>query len=85
MTKKKALIIIGILIAILPFLSFPISWDHFFMFIGGIAVVILAVLVGGGDSAHPISKEKTLSETFIQNEPPQRSLKDSKLTDKDVI
>ncbi len=45
MTTDALIILAGALIALLPFLGFPSSWDTVFFFILGIFVVSLGIVV----------------------------------------
>ena len=42
MSKQQVLMIVGVWVAVLPFLGFPTSWDTFFAVVSGIVVVGLA-------------------------------------------
>ena len=43
MAKSKIIITIGIIIALLPFLGFPHSWESFFQVVAGLAIVGVSV------------------------------------------
>jgi hypothetical protein len=45
MSLDALIIFAGALIAILPFLGFPVSWDHPIFFILGICVIVLGIVV----------------------------------------
>ncbi len=45
MPKSKIILTLGFLIALLPFLGFPNSWESFFQVIGGLSIVSLSVLI----------------------------------------
>lgn len=45
MTLDALIIFAGGLVAVLPFLGFPSSWDHAIFFILGIFVVVLGIAV----------------------------------------
>ncbi|MEI6660138.1 MAG: hypothetical protein WCK91_01805 [bacterium] len=44
MRKERSLLIIGIWVAILPFLGFPSSWRSFMFIITGLALVYLSYM-----------------------------------------
>lgn len=66
MRKEKTLLIIGIWIAILPFLGFPDTWRKIFFIITGFMVIYLAYLYYQ-QSKDLISKSENTSKTFIDN------------------
>ncbi|MEK7194206.1 MAG: hypothetical protein AAB660_00765 [Patescibacteria group bacterium] len=45
MPKSRIIPIIGFFIALLPVLGFPHSWESFFQVVGGLGIVLLAVLI----------------------------------------
>ena len=45
MPKSKIILSIGFLIALLPVLGFPHSWESFFEIVGGLSIVLLSVLI----------------------------------------
>ncbi len=45
MPKSKIILTLGFLIALLPFLGFPYSWESFFEVVGGLSIVGLSVLI----------------------------------------
>lgn len=45
MPKSKIILTIGFLIALIPFLGFPYSWESFFEVVGGLSIVGLSVLI----------------------------------------
>lgn len=66
MRKEKTLLIIGIWIAILPFLGFPDTWRKIFFIITGFMVIYLAYLYYQ-QFKDSISKGENISKTFIDN------------------
>jgi hypothetical protein len=45
MPKSKIILVIGVFVALLPFLGFPQSWESFFEAASGISIVLLSVLI----------------------------------------
>ena len=45
MPKSRIILVIGFLIALLPVLGFPHSWESFFQVVGGLGIVALSVLI----------------------------------------
>jgi hypothetical protein len=45
MPKSRIILVIGFLLALLPSLGFPPSWDEFFMVASGLLIVLLSVLI----------------------------------------
>lgn len=43
MSKSRFIIAIGVIIALLPFLGFPHSWESFFQVVAGLGIVGLSV------------------------------------------
>jgi len=43
MPKSRIIITLGALIALLPLLGFPHSWESFFQIISGLAIILLSV------------------------------------------
>lgn len=66
MRKERTLLILGIWVAILPFLGFPTNWRKVLFIITGIALIYLAYLFYIEVKAR-ISKIDTSSKTFVDN------------------
>ncbi len=45
MPKSRIILVIGFIIALLPVLGFPHSWESFFQVVGGLGIVLLSVLI----------------------------------------
>jgi hypothetical protein len=45
MPKSKIILALGCMIALLPFLGFPHSWESFLEVVGGLSIVSLSVLI----------------------------------------
>lgn len=45
MPKNRIILTIGFLIALLPLLGFPHSWESFFQVVAGLGIVLLSVLI----------------------------------------
>lgn len=43
MPKTRVIIVLGILVALLPVLGFPRSWEAFFQVLAGLSIVVLSV------------------------------------------
>ena len=43
MPKSRVILVLGVLIALLPVLGFPRSWESFFQVLAGFAIVLLPV------------------------------------------
>ncbi|MSR87864.1 MAG: hypothetical protein EXS69_01715 [Candidatus Zambryskibacteria bacterium] len=43
MPKNRIILVLGVLIALLPVLGFPRSWESFFQILSGLAIVLLSV------------------------------------------
>lgn len=43
MPKNRAILILGVLIALLPVLGFPRAWESFFQVLAGFSIVLLSV------------------------------------------
>jgi sulfite exporter TauE/SafE len=66
MRKEKTLFIIGIWVAILPFLGFPDTWRKIFFIITGFMLIYLAYLYYQ-QLKDISSKNENISKTFIDN------------------
>src|SRR5947209_6331594 len=43
MPKSRIIIVLGVLVALLPVLGFPRSWESFFQVVAGLAIVLISV------------------------------------------
>jgi predicted membrane metal-binding protein len=43
MSKKGIIIMLGVLVALMPFLGFPHAWESLFQIVFGLAIVLLSV------------------------------------------
>ncbi len=43
MSKSKVIIILGVLVALLPLVGFPRSWEAFFQILAGLSIVLISV------------------------------------------
>ena len=43
MSKKRIIVTIGVLIALLPVLGFPRAWESFFQVLAGLSIVLFSV------------------------------------------
>jgi predicted MFS family arabinose efflux permease len=66
MRKERSLFVIGVWVAVLPFLGFPNSWRSIFFVITGIGLICLAYLFYN-QSKQRILKTTTESKTFVDN------------------
>lgn len=63
MSLDALVIFAGAVVAILPFLGFPISWDHALFFILGVCVVALGIAV-----RRKLHQRKGAREEFIEEQ-----------------
>lgn len=66
MRKEKTLFIIGIWIAVLPFLGFPVNWRKILFLITGLSIMYIAYLFYLEVKIR-LSKDANQSKTFIDN------------------
>ncbi len=72
-TKNRLILILGIWIALIPFLGFPSSYKSFFVVASGIAVAVVSFLHARDRyraqmlSSGQDDKKEILSETFTEN------------------
>jgi len=66
MRKERTLFIIGLWVAILPFLGFPSTWRKIFFVIIGLALVFLAFLFYN-QTKKRILKDTRESKSFVDN------------------
>lgn len=62
MTLDALIMLVGALIALLPFLGFPNSWDTVLFFILGVIVIALGIIVRRRESHHSAPRK-----TFVEN------------------
>jgi hypothetical protein len=69
MSKHAYIFITGLLVAILPFLGFPRSWDNVFFAVSGVILMVIAVLLRREQHRLEIGKTKTsrASQVFVEN------------------
>ena len=53
MSKRQVLIIIGILVALIPFLGFPSTWDQIITLVLGFIIIAVAYRIKPGVSSRP--------------------------------
>lgn len=66
MRKERTLLILGIWVAVLPYLGFPSNWRDILFVITGVALVYLAYLFYLEVKVR-IAKVDTRSKTFLDN------------------
>jgi FtsH-binding integral membrane protein len=64
MRKEKTLLVLGVWIAVLPFLGFPNSWRTTFFVLSGFALIYLSYIFY---QESRIRKEVNESKTFVDN------------------
>lgn len=67
MSKKRTIILLGILTAILPLMGLPGSWRSFFTFVFGVAISALAFIAyRNGEHYEPLEKkENSFTENMV--------------------
>ncbi len=66
MRKERTLLILGIFVAVLPFLGFPNSWRKLFFVIVGFAIIYISYLFYKQVKARQ-SNTSNQSKTFVDN------------------
>lgn len=66
MRKERTLFIVGVWVAILPYLGFPESWRKVLFLITGVALVYLAYLFYA-EAKIRLSKEENRIKSFVDN------------------
>lgn len=66
MRKEKTLLIIGVWVAVLPFLGFPNNWRKVLFLLTGLALIYLSYLFYLEYKAR-LSKDSGQSKTFVDN------------------
>ncbi len=69
MPKSKIILTIGFIIALLPLLGFPHSWESFFEVVGGLSIVLLSVLIS-------VDKRLSLKAKMHKRQARKRALTD---------
>ena len=65
--KIQLILILGIWVAIMPFLGFPVSWRKPIFIISGLAIAYLAYASAKNKTVTPISPLSPKTETYVQN------------------
>ncbi len=66
MSLDALIMFAGAVIAIVPFLGFPVSWDHPMFFILGICVIVLGIVVRRRLSQKTYKEESAFNVTDTQ-------------------
>jgi len=66
MRKAKILFILGIFIAVLPYLGFPYSWKEAIFTLSGLGLVYLSYMIHR-ESKKTENKEKAVFDNFQEN------------------
>lgn len=78
MSKKRTIILLGILTAILPLTGFPGAWRSFFTFVFGVTISALAFIAyRNGERNEPLEKKEN---SFTENTAPKIATSDSSTT-----
>ena len=70
MTKDVTLIALGFLVALLPFLGFPGSWERVFLILLGFGIIFLAFFLRKeliGHISHHGSQKGKKTDVFVEN------------------
>ncbi len=68
MRRERILLILGIWVAILPYLGFPYSWKNILFTISGLVLVFYSYEIHKENKVKQLRKQK--SDNFNQNEMP---------------
>ncbi len=83
MSKKRTIILLGILTAILPLTGFPGAWRSFFTFVFGVAISALAFIAyRSGERSEPLEKKEN---SFTENMVPKIATNNSSTTIGDAV
>ena len=74
MSKETSTVLLGLLVAIMPFLGFPQAWRNVFYILGGIVIISLGLLLRA-DHLHRASTQCSLTPA------PRRSRKAAPMSD----
>lgn len=72
MTVDALIMLMGAMIATLPFLGFPIRMDNLIMIAIGIIVISLGIIVRRRDVAHRVRERRT-HQSYVENAPQVQS------------
>jgi len=67
MAKTKTILVLSILIALLPFLGFPQSWDNFFYVVFGLIIAGLAYLLRKNGEKTLLENSQEKQRSFLNN------------------
>ena len=65
MTKDVGILILGLVVAGMPFLGFPVNIERTILVIAGLAIALLAFLIRGDFSLFAVTKT---GDTFTEND-----------------
>ena len=65
-TKETAILVLGLLVALLPFLGFPRSWKTIFFVFSGLAIALLAFLIREG-WGRGSSRMERRTDVYVEN------------------
>lgn len=75
MTLDALIMLLGALVAALPFLGFPNSWDTVLLFLAGVFIIVLGIIVRqrlpAGKSGTGNHSPRGNGDTFVENLPDQ--------------
>lgn len=69
MTLDALIMLVGFLVAILPFLGFPIQWDNIILVVLGVFIIALGIFVRRRGSARSPGAPKGNGTAFVESAP----------------
>ena len=73
MSKNKLILIIGILLAVMPFIGLPSSSKTIFYFCAGIVLVVMAIVAHARRRANvEVTHGQIVTEVFVETNGPSR-------------
>ncbi len=69
MTLDALIMLMGTLVALIPFLGFPLQWDNIILVGVGVFVILLGIIVRRRGLRNPSAVMKKESMTFVESIP----------------
>jgi hypothetical protein len=67
MSKEMSLVVLGVWVAVVPYLGVPNSWRTIFVFLSGVAIAIIGLLLRGEELAR--GERNNANHGFVENTP----------------
>lgn len=78
MSKRKLVIVLAVLVALVPFLGFPGSWENFFVALAGALIALLSADLRflkrkKKPARRPKERQPGVTEVYVENAPTKQA------------